>query len=101
MIRFEPGKYRQTVLLVALFLVINLCVLGASLWVADRFRADAQAVELVARQGALIERMTRASLQLEARSAQGLPVTELVRELEEAPQMFQTTLDALARGGEV
>ncbi len=93
------GKYRAIVVSIALFLLLDLGVLALNFVISSEIAGDAVNVNLAGRQRMLSQRIAKAALQIEARSAKGVAFTAEVKELEEAYSTFDNTLNAFMRGG--
>jgi HPt (histidine-containing phosphotransfer) domain-containing protein len=94
------GKYREIVLAVACFLLIDLAVLGLGFVISYQIAADAQAINLAGRQRMLSQRVAKALFSLEALPAGMIDPTTLA-ELKSSTALFGATLEAFSQGGTV
>jgi HPt (histidine-containing phosphotransfer) domain-containing protein len=94
------GKYREIVLAVACFLLIDLAVLGLGFVISYQIAADAQAINLAGRQRMLSQRVAKALFSLEALPA-GTQDSAALAELKNSAALFGATLEAFAQGGTV
>ena len=83
-----------------LFLVFDAAVLGLSYWIADEVESDAFAINIAGRQRMLSQQMAKTLLQLQQQEdAPG--IAQSLAELREASVVFEHTLAAFERGGQV
>lgn len=94
------GKYREIVLAVACFLLIDLAVLGLGFVISYQIAADAQAINLAGRQRMLSQRVAKALFSLEALPA-GMRDPAALAELKNSAALFGATLEAFSQGGTV
>ncbi len=99
--RFSFGKYREIILAVALFLLLDLGVLVLNFYTSFQIAKDAVSVNLSGRQRMLTQRTAKALLTVEAAQIKGLPVDAQTDELRNAVQLFDTTLKAFQTGASV
>lgn len=94
-------RYRTIVVAVGLFLVFDLGVLILNFVLSSRIEADATAVNLAGRQRMLSQRTVKALLLTEIAVAAKQDTKESLDELRSTARLFDTTLNAFDRGGEV
>lgn len=95
------SKYREIILAVALFLVLDLSVLLLNFYISYQISEDALAINLAGRQRMLSQRITKSLLIAQNNINQELPITEPLAELKATTTLFDTTLTAFEQGGEV
>jgi signal transduction histidine kinase len=95
------GKYREIIFAVALFLVLDMSVLILNFYISFQISEDALAINLAGRQRMLSQRITKSLLVAQANINQDLPITDAQAELKSTTALFDTTLTAFERGGEV
>lgn len=101
MFKNSLSKYRAIILAVGLFLVVDLGELVMNFIIASQIQNDAAAVNLAGRQRMLSQRMAKTLYQIEDGTRAGLPIGEQINELKLTFGLFDTTLMAFSRGGEV
>lgn len=95
------GKYREIILAVALFLILDLSVLVLNFYISYQISEDALAINLAGRQRMLSQRITKSLLIAQNNINQELPITVPLAELQLTTTLFDTTLTAFEQGGEV
>jgi two-component system, chemotaxis family, sensor kinase CheA len=95
------GKYREIILAVALFLVLDLSVLVLNFYISYQISEDALAINLAGRQRMLSQRITKSLLIAQNNVNQELPLAEPLAELKTTTDLFNATLTAFEQGGEV
>lgn len=98
-LKFELGKYRKIVLSIALFLIFDLGVLVLNFVISSEIKNDALNVNLAGRQRMLSQRIAKVSLQIDKRLAADQPIEAAKKELSQAVNTFNRTLNAFAQGG--
>lgn len=99
------GKYRTIAVAIAMFLVLDLGVLGLNFVISSEIAKDAVNINLAGRQRMLSQRIAKASLQLKDRiaaaSSQAPEPKEPgeLTELAQAATIFDRTLAAFTQGG--
>lgn len=101
MFKNSLSKYRAIILAVGLFLVVDLGELVMNFIIASQIQNDAAAVNLAGRQRMLSQRMAKTLYQIEDDTRAGQPIGEQIDELKLTFALFDTTLMAFSRGGEV
>jgi HPt (histidine-containing phosphotransfer) domain-containing protein/PAS domain-containing protein len=94
------GKYRNIVISIALFLILDLGVLILNFVISSEISSDAVNVNLAGRQRMLSQRTAKTALQVEERMANGRPTANELAELKAAASTFDRTLKAFAAGGQ-
>jgi HPt (histidine-containing phosphotransfer) domain-containing protein len=94
------GKYREVILSILLFIVLDLGVLVLNFYISFQIQGDAAAVNLSGRQRMLSQRTAKVLYQLKEAQALGKDTAKPLAELKAAYQLFDTTLTALDKGGE-
>lgn len=95
------GKYREIILAVALFLVLDLSVLILNFYISFQISEDALAINLAGRQRMLSQRITKSLLLAQANINQDLPIDDALAELKSTTSLFDSTLTAFEQGGKV
>ncbi len=99
--QFAFGKYREIILAVALFLLLDLGVLVLNFYTSFQIAKDAVSVNLSGRQRMLSQRTAKALLSVEAAQLQGQSTDAAREELRGAVQLFDTTLKGFQKGANV
>ena len=94
------GKYRNIVISIALFLILDLGVLILNFVISSEIASDAVNVNLAGRQGMLSQRVAKTALQVEDRMTNGRSTANELAELKAAASTFDRTLKAFAAGGQ-
>lgn len=95
------GKYREIILAVALFLVLDLSVLILNFYISFQISEDALAINLAGRQRMLSQRITKSLLVAQANIHQDFPFEDALSELKTTTALFDSTLTAFELGGKV
>lgn len=98
---FHLGKYREIVIAVAMFLVLDLGVLVLNFYNSFRIAEDAVSVNLSGRQRMLSQRTAKALYAAEASVLRGAEPRAELEELASAVRLFDATLRAFQVGGSV
>lgn len=93
------GKYREIVIAIALFLVLDLGVLALNFYISFQIADDAVGINLSGRQRMLSQRMTKALVTIEADTLRGIASDNARKELGSAATLFDETLRAFRLGG--
>lgn len=96
---FAPRKLRL-ILAIAAFVMLDLGILAFNFRIAQQVEQDAVAINLAGRQRMLSQRVTKASLLATHPESSPAQRQAARQELAEAYQLFLTTLNAFAQGGE-
>lgn len=92
------GKYREVIISILLFIILDLGVLILNYYISFQIQGDAVAVNLAGRQRMLSQRTTKVLYQLREADGKSEP---LVQELQTSYQLFDSTLTAFDKGGSV
>lgn len=96
------GKYREIVIAVALFVVLDLSILGLNFYTSFQIDQDTVAINLSGRQRYTSQRVARTLLELDAARAAGLPYDPAtLAELRNGADIFQRSMVAFREGGVV
>lgn len=95
------GKYQEIILAVAFFLVFDLAVLVLNFYISFQISQDALSINMAGRQRMLSQRMTKALLTAQSDARQALPNAEALEELKKTSGLFDATLLAFGKGGQV
>lgn len=99
---FALGKYREIVIAVAFFLLFDLAVLVLNFYVSFQIGEDAVAINLAGRERMLTQRLSKVLFSWElAVTTSGEVPADLVKELQTAAQLYDSTLAAFRQGGTV
>lgn len=94
------GKYRNIVVSIALFLLLDASVLMLNFYISFEISDDAAGVNLAGRQRMLSQRMVKSLLDIQYSSEQGEDVSRPLDELKLTVNLFDTTFNAFESGGE-
>ncbi len=97
----KPGKYREIVISIALFIVFDAGVLIMNFYMASQFAQDATSVNLAGRQRTLAQTTMKALLQTDNALGSGNVIDAPLAELKNAAALFDETLHAFDMGGVV
>lgn len=97
--RFSPGKYRNIIISVALFLILDASVLILNFVMSFQISADAVAVNLAGRQRMLSQRSMKSLLDIEYSFFEDAERTRAIEELKRTVNLFDNTLNAFRDGG--
>ena len=100
MIETLIGKYRNIVVSIALFLILDASVLMLNFYISFEISDDAAGVNLAGRQRMLSQRMVKSLLDTRYSSDQGQPTDRSLSELQLTVDLFDTTFSAFENGGE-
>lgn len=97
----DLGKYRAIVISVAMFIFLDLGVLGLNFYISSQIAGDAINVNVAGRQRMLSQKSTKALLDYEVLLARGEQAEAEVafQELSGAVALFERTLQAFRQGG--
>ena len=95
------AKYRTLVSSIALFLVLDLCVLVLNFTLASQIQRNAVAVNLAGRQRMLSQRMMKALYRIDYAEDHDRSAAPALAELHATVGLFDHTLNAFAHGGTV
>jgi two-component system, chemotaxis family, sensor kinase CheA len=96
------GKYREIVIAVALFVVLDLSILGLNFYTSFQIDQDTVAINLSGRQRYTSQRIARTLLELDAARAAGQPYDPAtLAELRNGAEIFQRSMIAFHEGGVV
>ncbi|WP_415893748.1 ATP-binding protein [Neptuniibacter sp. PT8_73] len=93
------GKYRAIVISVAMFIFLDLGVLGLNFYISSQIADDAVNVNLAGRQRMLSQKAAKALLSYESALAQGQTGQRSYDEMQGAVELFDQTLLAFSTGG--
>lgn len=94
-------KYRTLIGAIAVFLVLDLCVLILNFYLASQIQRNAVAVNLAGRQRMLSQRMMKALYRIDYAQNHGRSAARPLAELRGTVKLFDQTLNAFAHGGVV
>ncbi|RJG51499.1 ATP-binding protein [Motilimonas pumila] len=97
----DLGKYRGIVAAIALFLVLDVCVLALNFIVSKEIQSETESVNLAGRQGMLTQRLLKSLYELQDDLAVNLEPQENFKEFVDTYELFDVTLMAFKEGGEV
>jgi len=97
---FDYGKYKGILISVALFLLLDASVLLLNFYISFQIAEDAQSINLAGRQRMLSQRIAKSLFALEVARDEAA-FTNARDELRASSQLFDQTLLAFIRGGEV
>ncbi len=95
------GRYRELVIAITVFLIIDLGALVLNFYTASQIASDAVGINLAGRQRMLSQRMTKALLQVETSTLRGLSTEDAMKELALAVKLFDSTLGGFLNGATV
>jgi two-component system chemotaxis sensor kinase CheA len=101
MSKFAFGKYRGIIISVALFLLLDASVLIFNFYVSFQISEDALGVNLAGRQRMLSQRMAKSLYILQANQDDTFFFKRSLQELELSQELFNQTLHAFIKGGDV
>lgn len=94
------GKYREIIIAVALFVALDLGILGLNFYTSFQIDQDTVAINLSGRQRYVSQRVARTLLELEAAHAAGKPYDpQTLAELRNGADVFQRSMIAFREGG--
>jgi two-component system, chemotaxis family, sensor kinase CheA len=100
-VQLPGGKYREIILAVALFLLLDLSVLILNFYISFQISEDALAINLAGRQRMLSQRITKSLLIAQTGIIQGRDFSVALTELKNTTTLFNKTLHAFEQGGTV
>ncbi|WP_424195922.1 ATP-binding protein [Ampullimonas aquatilis] len=98
---FAFGKYREIILAIAFFIILDLSVLVLSFFISFQIANDAVSINLAGRQRMLTQRMTKSLLTLDSDLKQAKPAGSSLEELRNTSKLFGETLSAFQNGARV
>lgn len=93
------GKYRAIVISVAMFIILDLGVLGLNFYISSQIASDAVNVNLAGRQRMLSQKSVKALLEYQNDLAQGASGADAYQEMVSSVALFDRTLQAFHAGG--
>ena len=93
------GKYRAIVISVAMFIILDLGVLGLNFYISSQIASDAVNVNLAGRQRMLSQKSVKALLEYQNDLAQGASGADAYQEMISSVALFDRTLQAFHAGG--
>ncbi|MFT7561531.1 MAG: two-component system chemotaxis sensor kinase CheA [Flavobacteriales bacterium] len=93
------GKYKNIVVSIALFLLLDASVLISNFYISYEISEDAQSVNLAGRQRMLSQRMVKSLLDIEYSSERVVDRGKSLAELQLTLDLFDSTLDSFDVGG--
>jgi len=96
MLHVYPSNIRALTFAIFVFVLLDVTILGLNMWLATRIDEQALAINLAGRQRMLSQRLTKAVL-LHAEADK--PDVRLLKEMSQARQLFDHTLQAFTYGG--
>lgn len=93
------GKYRAIVMSVAMFIILDLGVLGLNFYISSQIASDAVNVNLAGRQRMLSQKSVKALLDYQNGLSQGASGDGAYQEMMSAVELFDRTLQAFHSGG--
>ena len=99
--RFDFGKYKGIIISIALFLLLDASVLLFNFYVSFEIADDAVGVNLAGRQRMLSQRMAKTLFVLDASRDDPIGFKTAFDELQLSKGLFDETLNAFTRGGNV
>ncbi|MBE9398160.1 type IV pili methyl-accepting chemotaxis transducer N-terminal domain-containing protein [Pontibacterium sp. N1Y112] len=93
------GKYRAIVISVAMFIILDLGVLGLNFYISSQIASDAVNVNLAGRQRMLSQKSVKALLDYQNDLAQGASGADAYQEMLSSVALFDRTLQAFHSGG--
>jgi hypothetical protein len=94
-------KYKSIMISVAIFILLDISVLGFSFYITYQISQDAVEINLAGRQRTLSQRITKNLLEFERAYHKSRPYDAIVRDIEESMHLFDNTLSAFDVGGDV
>jgi len=98
---FALGKYREIVVAVAFFLLFDLAVLVLNFYVSFQIGEDAVSINLSGRQRMLTQRLSKVLFAWELAASNNDVPSEVVKELQLATTLFDTSLQGFRHGATV
>ena len=95
------GKYSVIIVTTVLFLALVLTVLGLNFYMSFQVEANAEAVNVAGRQRMLSQRISKSLLNTQAELLNNRDIDTQLKELKGATEMFNTTLNAFEKGGQI
>jgi len=99
--KFFTHKYRDIILAVALFVVLDAGVLIINFYTSYQISNDAHAIQLASRQNTLSQTLLHQMYQVHEDAVSNGPYLKTIDELGETYKAFDETLDAFIYGGEL
>ncbi len=99
--KFGFRKYRGILMSVALFIFLDASVMILNFYVSFEISEDAVGINLAGRQRMLSQRMAKALYALDSEPQASKEFSSAVQELNNSKSLFDETLTAFTRGGEV
>lgn len=97
---FNIGKYRNILISVALFLLLDASVLILNFYISFEIADDAVSINLAGRQRMLSQRMTKSLLDLDYSYTDAVEREKAFKELKLSRNLFDDTFNAFDKGGE-
>jgi two-component system chemotaxis sensor kinase CheA len=94
------GKYRNIIISIALFLLLDASVLSLNFFISFQISRDALDVNLSGRQRMLSQRMVKSLLEIQNNEGNAANTEKSFNELTKTVDIFGRTLDAFERSGE-
>ncbi len=99
--KFVGKKYRGILMSVALFILLDASVMILNFYVSFEISADAIGINLAGRQRMLSQRMAKSLYALNSEAPDSKAFSDAALELKNSKNLFDETLVAFTRGGEV
>lgn len=96
---FNIGKYKNIIVSIALFLILDASVLIMNFYISFQIAEDATSINLAGRQRMLSQRMTKALLDLEYSYEDSTSRDKIINELQSSRNLFDETFSAFDNGG--
>ena len=97
--RRNTERYRRTIIAIGLFIVLDLIVLAATLFISHQILEDVVSVNLAGRQRMLSQRIAKTIYAAEAEQSTAQTATGTLAELKAATALFDSTLRGFTVGG--
>ncbi|MBM97176.1 MAG: hypothetical protein CMI09_15165 [Oceanospirillaceae bacterium] len=94
------GKYRAVVISVAMFIILDAGVLVLNFYISSQLAEDATNVNLAGRQRMLSQKTAKSLFEYQRQLEIGASTEAVYRELNNAVNLFEKTLNAFDKGGE-